>query len=201
MTKDKVVGFYESTAKRILNRLGSTTEQSFPEWNRGRASPLLLFVLAEDVEAGASTVKVWSGELNGTTVVRSPNESEPFDLVNIAGALDGATAGYFGTMASLGGGWIPISTYECIDPPCAFPAGSSFTAPTLPDGVKDTAYGPVPVSGTNVTVAVTGLPAGLSFGSSAISGTPTEKGVWWPTVTATAGSCTKTKLVRLEILE
>jgi hypothetical protein len=34
--REKVVGFYQSTANRILNRLGSGSEGSFTEWQRGR---------------------------------------------------------------------------------------------------------------------------------------------------------------------
>jgi hypothetical protein len=178
-------------------------ESNRPQWfypAPSKGVSLVWFVIGEDVD-GTATVKVFFGERSGANIERIPGK-DPVDLVNIANALNGAPAGYYGTMSSINGDWIPISTYECIAmPPCSLPGGSSFPAPSLPDGSVGVAYPPTVIAGTAVTIAVSGLPDGLTFnGVDTVSGTPTTAKTYYVSVSASAGGCTKTKLLEVEIV-
>jgi hypothetical protein len=210
MGQDKVVGFYEQTADRILKSLGIGTKNSFPEWNRGRGgTSSIWFILAEDIESTSDEeVYAWIGKREtGVVPVIDDSYVDPVVLVNVGFCLSPvgklARAGYYGRMEPDGDKWIPTATYGCLTT-CVTAEGADLPQLEFADATVDAAYTfTIDVEGDVSDVEVENLPAGLSFDAETllISGTPTTAGYKWVTVRGTSGSCTLTKLAKLTVLE
>jgi hypothetical protein len=75
-----------------------------------------------------------------------------------------------------------IAGTTCVADKISISQGLSFAVPTMPNGTAGVAYTPVPVAPTGgvqpYTIAVSNLPAGLSFTNGNIDGTPTVSGTF-----------------------
>lgn len=178
----------------------------------GNAGIKRWFVLAEDIASSdQEEVRVWFGELDGgAEITRSGGQTVPVVLVNVNFCLSPVTgfarAGYSGMMVQNPDGdsrWVISATYGCLNT-CTVPSGYDIEQPTFPDATDGVSYGPETIVVTEVdVVTVEGLPDGLTFddGTFEISGTPTESGTFWITISGDAGGCTITRLAPLTVLE
>ncbi len=180
--KSKVVYFREQTAKRLVKRLGDSSEQDFQEWerDRGGGSAHRYCVLAED----ATSCPVWAFRAtkadDGSVTPDDPSDlfllyfhSELLSAPKVARADytccyqtdDAGRDSFIGNLCI-----VSCDTEAVID-------GSG-----LPDGEVGTAYsGTVVATGLNgAGVTAFGLPAGLSINSTTgvVSGIPTEPGTY-----------------------
>lgn len=118
------------------------------------------------------------------------------------GTSDGAVAGYRGLFALVDGVWVIIAG-SCVPEPCQHEGAIVVGDP--PDGTVDAEYAGHTVSITGVTsLAASGLPAGLSMDSAGeITGTPTEAGTFYVTITGLSGAenCVLTRIMVLTIAE
>lgn len=112
--------------------------------------------------------------------------------------ITGAQAGYLAQYSRVSGTW-DFTQGPCITL-CA--TDGTLTAGSPPAGTVDSPYTHT-VTGTNLDtgITVTGLPPGLSATGGAISGTPTTAGTYYLTATATADSCTLTRVFVIVIAE
>lgn len=163
------------------------------------------FILAEDLSSTTDPeVYVWPGTMATGVTPTADTSGDPIALVNVGYCLSPsgklARAGYYGTMANIGGRWIPISTYECLS--SCTSSGGSITQPTFTDATVGVSYSfSIATSGTVTGLTISNLPAGLSASGNNITGTPTTAGHKWVRITGTSGDCTITKLAKLTVLE
>lgn len=150
---------------------------------------------------------VWARVTNRTGTV----DGERFRLYYFDSIISGAKPGYKCTWEILDGERV-IETGAC--PTYCF-SGGSFTTDSLSDGVVGTPYSAsfLPTGTTPGAVQASDLPPGLTIdGSGSITGTPTEAGTFYPTITTTADKtgpapvsenekCTITKVVPITITE
>lgn len=150
---------------------------------------LRFYELMEDAGAAAIYARQ-TDRLNNATETR-------VDVVyNWEGLLDDAQAGYVGLFGRVAGEWVFVQG-PCI---VACATEGSLSAGSPPTGTVGAAYShTVTGSGLASAISVTGLPPGLSASGGAISGTPTEAGTYYAVATATADSCTLTKVVPITI--
>lgn len=179
---ERVVGFYESTADKILNRLGLSSEKSFPERNRGRGGRTVhrYCVLAED----ATSCPVWAFRAtmadDGSV---TPNDPSDLFLLyfhsELLSAPKVARAGYTCMYGTDDGGRDSFIGNPCI---VSCDTEAVVDGSDLPDGQVGTAYtGTVVATGLNgAGVTAFGLPPGLSINSTTgvVTGTPTTAGTY-----------------------
>lgn len=167
------------------------------------------FILAEDIESTSDEeVYVWIGKLEtGVVPVRDVAREDPVLLTNVGYCLSPAgklaRAGYYGRMERDGDKWILYATYGCLTS-CVAAEGAELVQPEFTDATVDEAYAfTIDVTGEITDVECENLPDGLTFDPEtlAITGTPTEAGHKWVTITGTSGTCTVTKIAKLTVLE
>jgi len=202
MPDESTYGFNIHDATALAAMIGSG-ESELPEYRRA-GGRLQWFVLAEDITSTTDAeVYVWPATFYSGVTPTAVTTGEPIILTNAGYCLSPtgklARSGYYGTMENVGGKWVPISTYECLTA-CTPSGGSSITQPTFTDATVGVSYSfTISTTGTVTSVACSNLPAGLSFNSGTlqITGTPTTAGHKWVTITGTSGTCTITKLSKL----
>lgn len=214
---EQVVGFYESTAKRILNRLGSGNEQIFQEWQRGRGgggASVKFFRLQEDAATTRKDIYAFELEDDGTLLTEYTPIYDRFNWLAVARASQDVMA----VWDSIKGRWcyVPGSciTFNSSNNQAA--AITSTYTPSggdpqdAPDGVVGTAYSHVVTTAFIVSSpapTVTGLPPGVSSSWSSpnltLSGTPTTAGTYYVKIVASASGSgiagTRTRIVKIVV--
>lgn len=154
------------------------------------------FRLMEDVTQPLG--KVWARRTN----LADDTLSEWRQVYNWDGILDGAVAGYRGLFLRVEGEWV-IGPGACVPPPCDH--DSTIAVGDPPDGIVGDPYTHSLTIEFIENLEATGLPPGLTLsGSGGITGTPTEAGTFYATVTAdsdTTPVCTLTRIVAITIAE
>jgi hypothetical protein len=214
---EQVVGFYHSTANRILNRLGSGNEQSFQEWNRGRgggAGRVKYFRLQED--AATTRIPIYAVEVfdDGSLGTEYVEVYSRFNWLLVAKVDQNLMAIWNGEKSRwdyVPGHCIVFNNAHnqnaAIDSTYT-PSGG--TPQDAPNGTVGTSY-----SHTITTASLTGaptvtqLPPGLSASwnsgpaTVSISGTPTTAGVYYiklvGTPTGGASGDFRTRLVKVVV--
>lgn len=210
-----------STATRVKRLTGRVETSGVGGSVRRNIQPsstdALYFVLAEDIASTSQEdVYVWISKVETSAILRDDTFEEPVKLININYVLSPvgklARAGFAGVMISDPSGtldasdnvrYTPIATYGCLTS-CVTAEGADLPTPEFTDATVDEAYTfTLDVTGEVTTIVVENLPDGLTFDDDTleITGTPTEAGSKWVTVTGTSGTCTVTKLAKMTVLE
>ena len=162
---------------------------SSPYGRRGGGGGLKYFKLREDCTGNGA---FWAqlSDRNGS------DGGGYYQVYNWLGLITDAQAGYVAQYSKINGTW-DFTQGPCITP-CETTGTLSVGSP--PDGTVDTPY-THSVTGTNLDSAISigGLPPGLSASGGDISGTPTTAGTYYGTATATADSCTLTRVFVITI--
>ena len=166
------------------------------------------FKLMEDV-SGSGVVEALGKrcDRDGTN-----ERGNPVTVASWKGLLDGAQAGYWAQFCMVDGNW-DFQQGDCITK-CE--SGGSITPGTPVGGEVGTAYPGHTVTSAGLdagTLAASGLPAGLTMDTSgSVSGTPTEAGTFYVSLSGTAdktgpgtvtggAKCTVTKVMIITIAE
>ena len=153
-------------------------------------SALRFFVLKEDLDGDGPAKADW--------VRRTDNDSRGvFDVYGYSGIMSGAKAGYKGVVARIDGEWVP-PVNPCIKP-CL--TSGSITGGSETATVGDPYSYTVSSSGLDSGPTATNLPAGLTYASPTISGTPTTAGTYYITLSGSANGCAITKILTLKVEE
>lgn len=196
--KPKVVGFTPERGRRVRKNAGGVHTGIIQQDTRPRTVQIgaAFFRLMEDVTS--PTGVFWArrtNRLNSTLGAWT-------QVYNWDGLLNGAVAGYHALYLRVDGEWV-IGSGDCIPQPCEHEGAIVVGDP--PDGTVDVEYAGHTVSITSVTdLAASGLPAGLTMDTAGeITGTPTEAGTFYVTVTGLSGvdDCELTRIMVITIAE
>lgn len=216
MAKEKVVGFYETTANRILNRLGLSNERSFPEWNRARGGGVgQIKYLRLQEDAATTRREIYAFELfdDGSLGTEYLAVYDRFNWLAVARVGQDLMAIWDASKSRWA--YVPGScvTYNSANNQAAAinstytPSGG--TPQDAPNGTVGVSYSHT-ISTTQInTPTVTDLPGGITSswnsgtGVITLSGTPTTAGEYFVKIVATATGSglpgTRTRLVRILI--
>ena len=193
---DYYKGFSENEGTDTLPVDG---EECRAVWVRPSQDSTRYFKLLEDV---TGTGAFWAERSNRA----GDSLGGHIQVYNWAGLLNGALVGYRGQFSRIGGTW------DFTQGPCVVPCESngSITVGDPPDGEVNSPYPGHTVTSSGLTTGLSagGLPDGLTMDSSgSITGTPTEHGKFFVTVTGSAdripppGVCTLTRIMVITVAE
>ena len=196
----RVFGHDKDTAMRLRNKsrtvIGSPSTGGAVLLPKASGGGLAFYRLMEDV-TGDGLFWAKRTTVNNTT----PAESAAWTQVrNWDGLISGAIAASRYLFAFVDSEWVVVQG-QCVT---GCPNAADFDMGDPPEGQVNVEYShSITISGVS-SVAASGLPAGLSYSAGSITGTPTEDGVFFATLTGTAtripsGPCNLTRVLRIVV--